>query len=76
MSNTITGIGFTLSSFAMAGKTFSYFARHFIIPPPLHSPEFMNKTAAESVDIYRPQRQSLFFAHLLRGKTPAKALTS
>jgi hypothetical protein len=46
--------------FATAGKSFSYFARHFIIPPPLRSPEFMNKTATESVGIHRPQRQSLF----------------
>jgi hypothetical protein len=59
----------------MAGKTFSYIARHFIIPPPLRNPEFMNKTAIESVGIHRPQIQSLFSAHLLRGKTPAKALT-
>jgi hypothetical protein len=60
MSNTIAGIGFTLFSFATAGKTFSYITRQFIIPPPLRSPEFMNKTAAESVGIHRPQRQSLF----------------
>src|SRR5262245_52956761 len=76
LSDTITGISLTLFSFAMAGKAFLYFARQFIIPPPLRSPESMNKTAAESVGIHRPQRQSLFSAHLLRGKTPAKALTS